>query len=77
MAGMLNSDNQDKKAAIADLSNLASMYAQNDVDSGGIMGAPKGDDIDAGSWWSWLSGTTRQKTKCCISANRPVYQLKL
>ena len=62
MAGMLNSDNQDKKAAIADLSNLASMYAQNDVDSGGIMGAPKGDDIDAGSWWSWLNGTTRQKT---------------
>jgi len=62
MAGMLNSDNEDKKAAIADLSNLASMYAQNDVDSGGIMGAPKGDNIDAGSWWSWLNGTTRQKT---------------
>ena len=59
---MLGSDNEDKKAAIADLSNLASMYAKDDVDSGGIMGVPKGDNIDAGSWWSWLTGTTSQKS---------------
>lgn len=62
MAGMLDSNNEDKKAAIADLSNLASMYAQSDLDSGGIMGVPKGDTVDAGSWWSWLTGTTRQKS---------------
>lgn len=62
MAGMLDSNNEDKKAAIADLSNLAGMYAQSDLDSGGIMGVPKGDAVDAGSWWSWLTGTTRQKS---------------
>jgi hypothetical protein len=27
------------------------------------MKAPKGEQVDAGSWWAWLNGYTRQKTQ--------------
>jgi muramidase (phage lysozyme) len=40
------------------------MYSQaKPASDDGIMKAPQGDQIDAGSWWAWLSGATRQKAQ--------------
>lgn len=63
MAGMFGADNN-AKAMMQDLEDVASMYSQaKPASDDGIMKAPKGDQIDAGSWWAWLSGATRQKAK--------------
>lgn len=64
MAGMFGSDYKDTKVMIQDLANLSQMYSEaKSANEEGIMKAPKGEQIDAGSWWAWLSGTTRQKTQ--------------
>lgn len=64
MAGMFGSDYKDTKVMIQDLANLSDMYSEaKPASDEGIMKAPKGEQIDAGSWWAWLSGTTRQKTR--------------
>lgn len=64
MAGMFGSDYKDTKVMIQDLANLSQMYSEaKPANEEGIMKAPKGEQIDAGSWWAWLSGTTRQKTQ--------------
>jgi len=63
MAGMFGADNS-AKAMMQDLEDVASMYSQaKPASDDGIMKAPQGDQIDAGSWWAWLSGATRQKAK--------------
>lgn len=64
MAGMFGSQYNDTKVMIDDLSNLSQMNAQTSkTDSEGVMKPPKGEEMDAGSWWAWLSGYTRQKTE--------------
>ena len=64
MAGLFGSNYNDTKAMMDDLSNITEMYSKaapsNDES---IMKAPKSDNVDAGSWWAWLSGLTRQKTQ--------------
>ena len=63
MAGMFGADNN-AKAMMQDLEDVASMYSQaKPASDDGIMKAPQGDQIDAGSWWAWLSGATRQKAQ--------------
>ena len=63
MAGMFGADNN-TKAMMQDLEDVASMYSQaKPASDDGIMKAPQGDQIDAGSWWAWLSGATRQKAQ--------------
>ena len=64
MAGMFGSQYNDTKVMMDDLSNLSQMYSQaKPTSEEGIMKAPKGEKVDAGSWWAWLSGVTRQKTQ--------------
>ena len=64
MAGMFGSQYNDTKVMIDDLSNLSQMNTQTSkADSEGVMKPPKGEEMDAGSWWAWLSGYTRQKTE--------------
>jgi len=63
MAGMFGSQYDDTKVMIDDLSNLSQMNTAAKADSEGVMKPPKGEDMDAGSWWAWLSGYTRQKTQ--------------
>jgi len=64
MAGMFGSQYNDTKVMINDLSNISDMYSEGKPSSDeGIMKAPKGEQIDAGSWWAWLNGYTRQKTQ--------------
>ena len=64
MAGLFGSNYNDTKAMMDDLSNITEMYSKaapsNDES---IMKAPKSDNVDAGSWWAWLSGLTQQKTQ--------------
>ena len=63
MAGMFGAGSN-TKAMMQDLEDVASMYSQaKPASDDGIMKAPQGDQIDAGSWWAWLSGATRQKAK--------------
>lgn len=62
MAGMFGSDYNDTKTMMQDLADVSAMYSQaKPTGDEGIMKAPQGDQIDAGSWWAWLSGATRQK----------------
>jgi hypothetical protein len=64
MAGMFGADNNNTKAMMQDLEDVASMYSQaKPASDDGIMKAPQGEQIDAGSWWAWLSGATRQKAQ--------------
>jgi len=64
MAGMFGSNYNDTKAMMDDLSNITDMYSQAAPSTDeGIMKAPKSDNVDAGSWWAWLNGLTRQKTQ--------------
>lgn len=63
MAGMFGSQYNDTKVMIDDLSNLSQMNTAAKADSEGVMKPPKGEEMDAGSWWAWLSGYTRQKTQ--------------
>ena len=64
MAGMFGSNYNDTKAMMDDLSNITEMYSQAAPSTDeGIMKAPKSDNVDAGSWWAWLNGLTRQKTQ--------------
>jgi hypothetical protein len=64
MAGMFGADNNNTKAMMQDLEDVASMYSQaKPASDDGIMKAPQGDQIDAGSWWAWLSGATRRKAQ--------------
>ena len=63
MAGMFGSQYNDTKVMIDDLSNLSQMNTAAKASSEGVMKPPKGEDMDAGSWWAWLSGYTRQKTQ--------------
>lgn len=63
MAGMFGSQYNDTKVMIDDLSNLSQMNAAIKADKEGVMKPPKGEEMDAGSWWAWLSGYTRQKTQ--------------
>jgi len=64
MAGMFGSNYNDTKAMMDDLSNITEMYSQAAPSTDeGIMKAPKSDKVDAGSWWAWLSGLTRQRTQ--------------
>ena len=64
MAGMFGSQYNDTKVMIDDLANLSQMNTQAaKADSEGVMKPPKGEEMDAGSWWAWLSGYTRQKTE--------------
>lgn len=61
---MFGSDYNDTKTMMQDLEDVSAMYSQaKPTGDEGIMKAPKGDQIDAGSWWAWLSGATRQKAK--------------
>lgn len=63
MAGMFGSQYNDTKVMIDDLSNLSQMNTAAKSSSEGVMKPPKGDEMDAGSWWAWLNGYTRQKTQ--------------
>jgi GH24 family phage-related lysozyme (muramidase) len=64
MAGMFGSDYKDTKVMINDLANISDMYSKGKPSNDeGIMKAPKGEQVDAGSWWAWLNGYTRQKTQ--------------
>lgn len=63
MAGMFGSQYDDTKVMINDLSNLSQMNKVAKADSEGVMKPPKGEEMDAGSWWAWLNGYTRQKTQ--------------
>ena len=63
MAGMFGSQYNDTKVMVNDLENLSQMNTAVKADSEGVMKPPKGDQMDAASWWAWLSGYTRQKTQ--------------
>lgn len=63
MAGMFGSQYNDTKVMVNDLDNLSQMNTAIKADSEGVMKPPKGDQMDAASWWAWLSGYTRQKTQ--------------
>ena len=63
MAGMFGSQYNDTKVMVNDLDNLSQMNTAIKADSEGVMKPPKGDKMDAASWWAWLSGYTRQKTQ--------------
>jgi hypothetical protein len=60
---MFGSQYNNTKVMIDDLSNLSQMNTAVKADSEGVMKPPKGEEMDAGSWWAWLSGYTRQKTQ--------------
>ena len=63
MAGIFSSQYNDTKVMVNDLDNLSQMNTAIKADSEGVMKPPKGDKMDAASWWAWLSGYTRQKTQ--------------
>jgi len=63
MAGIFSSQYNDTKVMVNDLDNLSQMNTAIKTDSEGVMKPPKGDKMDAASWWAWLSGYTRQKTQ--------------
>ena len=63
MAGIFGSQYNDTKVMVNDLDNLSQMNTAAKASSEGVMKPPKGEDMDAGSWWAWLSGYTRQKTQ--------------
>lgn len=61
---MFGSDYNDTKTMMQDLADVSAMYSKaKPTGDEGIMKAPQGDQIDAGSWWAWLSGATRQKAQ--------------
>lgn len=63
MAGLFGAVYDNTQNQMQELSDMASTYSEGKTSDDGIMSIPPNEKVDAGSWWAWLNGLTRQKTK--------------